>query len=75
MLKNPGLKNIKKSKNRLTPAKLQSKKQHKKVLTTRDGIRWGDAIERYEEAISRLEQNCVKEFFKAIILNLKHLFL
>ena len=37
MLKNPEVKNVNKSKNRLTPAKLDSKKQDKKVLASRVG--------------------------------------
>ena len=37
MLKNPDVKNVNKSKNRFTPAKLESKKQDKKPLTPRKG--------------------------------------
>ena len=37
MLKNSDVKNVNKSKNRLTPVKLESKKQDKKVLASREG--------------------------------------
>ena len=37
MLKKPDVKNANKSKNRLTPAKLESKKHDTKALTSREG--------------------------------------
>ena len=37
MLKKPDLKNVNKSKNGLTPAKLESKKQDKKIMDSREG--------------------------------------
>ena len=54
MLRISDVKNVNKSKNRLTPAKLESKKQDKKVLASREGPSWGDLIERQEEAASHL---------------------
>ena len=38
MLKNPDVKNVNKSKNRLTSAKLESKKQGQKVMDSRVGL-------------------------------------
>ena len=38
MLKNLDLKNVNKGKNRLTPVKLERKKQDKKVLASQDGL-------------------------------------
>ena len=47
-------KNVNKRKNRLTPAKLESKKQDKKNNRPGEGSGWEAAIVRQEEATSHL---------------------
>ena len=54
MLRIPKVKNVDKRKNRLTPVKLESKKQDKKVLASRVGPGWDVPNERQEEATSHL---------------------
>ena len=46
MLRISDVKNVNKRKNRLTPVKLESKKQDKKVLASREGSGWEVSIER-----------------------------
>ena len=56
MLRNPDVKNVNNNKKKipLTPVKLESKKQDKKVLASRVESGRDVSIERYEEATSHL---------------------
>ena len=56
MLKNPDVKNLNKSKNRPTPAKIETKKQDKKLLASR--VRSGRNVsnERQGRATSHLSK-------------------
>ena len=47
-------KNVNKSKNRLAPLKLYSKKHHKKVMVLQEGLGWGDPFDRLGRALSHL---------------------
>ena len=55
-------KNANKRKNPLTPVKLESKKQDKKVLAMQEGSGWEVSIERQEEATSKQRPNRSKLF-------------